>query len=110
MNICIPTTLREHYASEEADGPFLLSALTPEGVPIFCSTNSIGECETFNTLDGALLWAMGFIDVRPSPQSKEYADRVRQMYDRPGAALLFLDRTRRRLDEEADKDQAEDQD
>ena len=63
---------------------------------MFVSTNAAGEAESFLTLDGALLWALGMIDVRE-------CESHREMYDRPGSALLFLENERRRLDAEADK-------
>lgn len=101
MNLCIPTTLKEWQAADEEDGPFLLVSLTKEKTPRWVSTNSQGECESFDTLDGALLWALGLIDVRTSPQSEDEAARQRHLYDRHGAAIAFLENMRRRLDEEA---------
>lgn len=99
MNICIPTTLKEWQAADKCDGPFLLVSLTEEGTPRWVSTTSQGECESFNTLDGALLWALGMIDVRHEHEG----DRHRYLYDRNGAAIAFLENIRRRLDAEADK-------
>ena len=55
MNICIPTTLEEWQAADTEAGPFLLVSLTKEETPRWVSTNSQGECESFDTLDGALL-------------------------------------------------------
>jgi len=95
MNICIPTTLKEWQAADECDGPFLLVSLTQEKVPRWVSTNSAGECESFNTLDGALLWALGMIDVRDT-------ESHRILYDRNGAAINFLENVRRELDAEAE--------
>ena len=103
MNICIPTTLEEWEAADETAGPFLLVSLTKEKTPRWVSTNSQGECESFNTLDGALLWALGMIDVRTSPQGDAEAARQRYLYDRHGAAIAFLENTRRKLDAEADR-------
>lgn len=97
MNICVPTTLTEWLAADEASGPYLLVSLTKEKTPRWVSTNSRGECESFNTLDGALLWALGLIDVRHEHEG----ERHRYLYDRHGAAISFLDNTRRRLDAEA---------
>lgn len=102
MNICVPTTLKEWQAADECDGPFLLVSLTQEKVPRWVSTNKFGECESFNTLDGALLWALGMIDVRTRDQSQEDADRQRYLYDRHGAAIAFLENIRRKLDAEAE--------
>ena len=45
MNICVPTTLKEWQAADEADGPFLLVSLTEEKIPRWVSTNSQGECD-----------------------------------------------------------------
>lgn len=95
MNICIPTTLKEWQAADVEAGPFLLVSLTKEKTPRWVSTNSQGECESFNTLDGALLWALGLIDVRRESESHRY------MYDRHDAALPFLENVRRKLDAEA---------
>ena len=107
MNICVPTTLKEWQAADEAAGPFLLVSLTKEGVPRWVSTNASGECESFNTLDGALLWALGEIDVRPVPYDEAEAGKQRYLYDRHDAAIAFLENIRRRLDEEADKAETE---
>lgn len=101
MNICVPTTLKEWQAADESDGPFLLVSLTSEEVPRWVSTNRFGECESFNTLDGALLWSLGLIDVRTRDQSQEDVDRQRYLYDRHGAAIAFLENVRRKLDAEA---------
>ena len=98
MNICIPTTLKEWQAADECDGPFLLVSHTKEGIPRWVSTNSQGECESFNTLDGALLWALGLIDVRHEHEG----ERHRYLYDRHGAAIAFLENIRRQLDAEAE--------
>ena len=100
MNICVPTTLKEWQASYECDGPFLLVSLNSDNVPMWVSTNAAGEAESFLTLDGALLWALGMIDVRDT-------ESHRVLYDRHGAAIAFLENTRRKLDEEADKGQTE---
>lgn len=97
MNICVPTTLKEWQAADEAAGPFLLVSLTKEETPRWVSTNSKGECESFNTLDGALLWALGVIDVRHEREG----ERHRYMYDRHDAAIPFFDNIRRKLDAEA---------
>lgn len=97
MNVCVPTTLEEWQAADEADGPFLLVSLTKEKTPRWVSTNSRGECESFNTLDGALLWALGLIDVR----YEHDGERQRYLYDRHGAAIAFLENVRRKLDAEA---------
>ena len=102
MNICVPTTLKEWQAADECDGPFLLVSLTQEKVPRWVSTNSAGECESFDTLDGALLWALGMIDVRQGRQSDYEADRKRHLYDRHGAAIAFMENLRRKLDAEAE--------
>lgn len=102
MNICVPTTLEEWQATDEEDGPFLLVSLTKEKTPRWVSTNSQGECESFNTLDGALLWALGMIDVRTSPQGDVEAARQRYLYDRHDAAIAFLENMRRKLDAEAE--------
>ena len=99
MNICVPTTLKEWQAADEAAGPFLLVSLTKEETPRWVSTNSQGECESFDTLDGALLWALGMIDVRRDREGE--GERHRRLYDRHGAAIPFLDNMRRRLDAEA---------
>lgn len=107
MNICVPTTLKEWQAADECDGPFLLVSLTNEKIPRWVSTNSQGECESFDTLDGALLWALGMIDVRTSPQGEDEAARQRHLYDRHGAAIAFLENTRRKLDAEADRAEIE---
>lgn len=96
MNICVPTTLKEWQAADEDDGPFLLVSLNRDKVPMWVSTNAAGEAESFLTLDGALLWAMGMIDVRG-------AESHRVLYDRHGAAVPFLENMRRKLDAEADK-------
>ena len=98
MNICVPTTLKEWQAADEAAGPFLLVSLTKEKTPRWVSTNSQGECESFNTLDGALLWALGLIDVRHENEG----ERHRYLYDRQGAAIAFLENMRRKLDAEAE--------
>ena len=88
MKICVPTTVKEWQAADEEDGPFLLASLNGDKVPVFVSTNAAGEAESFLTVDGALLWECG---------------SHRELYDRPGSALLFLENERRRLDAEADK-------
>lgn len=100
MKICVPTTVKEWQAADEEDGPFLLASLNGDKVPVFVSTNAAGEAESFLTLDGALLWALGMIDVRE-------CESHREMYDRPGSALLFLENERRRLEAEADKAEVE---
>ena len=97
MNICVPTTLKEWQAADETVGPFLLVSLTKEETPRWVSTNSKGECESFNTLDGAMLWALGLIDVRHESEG----ERHRYLYDRHGAAIPFFDNIRRKLDAEA---------
>ena len=109
MNICVPTTLEEWQAADDVHeaGPFLLVSLTKEKTPRWVSTNPQGECESFNTLDGALLWALGLIDVRPVPYDEAEASRQRYMYDRHGAAIAFLENVRRKLDAEADKAETE---
>lgn len=96
MNICVPTTLEEWQAADEKAGPFLLVSLNKDRVPMWVSTNAAGEAESFLTLDGALLWALGMIDVRDT-------DSHRVLYDRHGAAVPFFENMRRKLDEEADK-------
>ena len=103
MNICVPTTLKEWQAADAEAGPFLLVSLTEEKTPRWVSTNSQGECESFNTLDGALLWALGMIDVR----NERDGERHRYLYDRNGAATSFLDNVRRRLDAEAEAAETE---
>ena len=94
MNICVPTTPEEWLAADEAAGPFLLVSLTQEETPRWVSTNRQGECESFNTLDGALLWALGMVDVR----CEHEGERRRYLYDRHGAAVAFLENMRRKLD------------
>lgn len=101
MNICVPTTLEEWQSADEEDGPFLLVSLNRDKVPMWVSTNAAGEAESFLTLDGALLWALGLIDVRPVPYDEEEAMRQRHLYDRNGAAINFLENMRRKLDAEA---------
>lgn len=96
MNICVPTALEEWQAADRCGGPFLLVSLNRDKVPMWVSTNAAGEAESFLTLDGALLWALGMIDVRDT-------DSHRVLYDRHGAAVPFLENVRRRLDGEADK-------
>ena len=103
MNICVPTTLKEWQAADEAAGPFLFVSLTKERTPRWVSTNSQGECESFNTLDGALLWALGLIDVRTSPLGEDEAAWQRYLYDSHCSAIAFLENVRRKLDAEADK-------
>ena len=103
MNICVPTTLKEWQAADEAAGPFLLVSLTKEETPRWVSTNRKGECESFDTLDGALLWALGLIDVRHELDG----DRHRYLYDRNGATTSFLDNMRRKLDAEAEAAETE---
>ena len=98
MNICVPTTLKEWQAADEAAGPFLLVSLTQEKTPRWVSTNSQGECESFNTLDGALLWSLGLIDVKYEHEG----ERHRYLYDRHGAAIAFMENMRRKLDAEAE--------
>lgn len=100
MNICIPTTVREWQAAEREDGPFLLVSLNEDKVPMFVSTNVSGEAKSFLTLDGAILWAVGMIDVRECPAHRE-------LYDRPGAALMFLEKERARLNELANRAETE---
>lgn len=107
MNICVPTTLKEWQAADTEAGPFLLVSLTKEKTPRWVSVNSQGECESFCTLDGALLWALGMVDVRTVSQDEIEAMRQRYLYDRHGAAIAFLENVRRRLDEEARKAKAE---
>lgn len=94
MNICVPTTLEEWQSADEEDGPFLLVSLNRDKVPMWVSTNAAGEAESFLTLDGALLWALGMIDVRDT-------ESHRVLYDRNGAAISFLENMRRKLDAEA---------
>lgn len=94
MNICVPTTLEEWQSADEEDGPFLLVSLNRDKVPMWVSTNAAGEAESFLTLDGALLWALGMIDVRDT-------ESHRVLYDRNGAAVNFLENMRRKLDAEA---------
>ena len=96
MKICVPTTLEEWQAADEAGGPFLLASLNNDKVPMWVSTNEAGEAESFLTLDGAVLWALGMIDVRGTESHRE-------LYDRHGAAMPFFENMRRRLDAEADK-------
>lgn len=107
MNICVPTTLKEWQSADKSDGPFLLVSLTKEKTPRWVSTNSAGECESFNTLDGALLHAIGAVDFHPDPQKAEEAVRLRYLYDRHDAAIAFLENIRRKLDAEADKAETE---
>ena len=94
MNICVPTTLEEWQAADEKAGPFLLVSLNRDGVPMWVSTNAAGKAESFLTLDGALLWALGMIDVRGT-------DSHRTLYDRNYAAVPFFENLRRKLDKEA---------
>lgn len=100
MNICVPTTVREWQAAENDCGPFLLASLNEDKVPMFVSTNGAGEAESFLTLDGAVLWALGMIDVRECPSHRE-------LYDRQGAALMFFEKERMRLNELADRAETE---
>ena len=100
MKICIPTTVEEWRDAEEKDGPFLLVSLNGDKVPIYVSTNVAGEAESFLTLDGAMLWALGMIDVRE-------CESHRELYDRPGSSLPFLENERRRLEAEADRAEVE---
>ena len=100
MNICVPTTLKEWQAADAEAGPFLLVSLNNDKVPMWVSTNEAGEAESFLTLNGAVLWALGMIDVRE-------CESHREMYDRPGSALLFLENERRRLEAEADRAEVE---
>ena len=92
MNICVPTTQEEWGSAEEEDGPFLMTEINRDGVPMWVSTNTAGEAESFLTLDGALLWALGAIDVRDTESHRE-------LYDRHGAAVPFLANIRRNSDE-----------
>jgi hypothetical protein len=101
VNICVPTTVKEWQAAEKEDGPFLLASLNEDKVPVFVSTSVSGEAESFLTLDGAILWALGMIDVREFPSHRE-------MYDRPGAALMFFEKERARLNALANKAETED--
>lgn len=108
MNICVPTTPEEWGAAEEEDGPFLMAAdahsvNTPDGanVPMWVSTNTAGEAESFLTLDGALLWALGMIDVRDT-------ESHRMLFDRHGAAIPFFENLRRKLDAKAKEAKTED--
>lgn len=102
MNICVPTTLKEWQAADVEAGPFLLVSLNNDKVPMWVSTNKAGEAESFLTLDGAVLWALGMIDVRSVPHNEEEAMRQRHLYDRHGAAIAFLENIRRKLDAEAE--------
>lgn len=94
MNICVPTTLKEWQAADSEAGPFLLVSLNGDRVPMWVSTNAAGEAESFLTLDGAVLWALGMIDVRDT-------ESHRALYDRSGAALNFFENLRRDLDAKA---------
>jgi len=94
MNICVPTTLKEWQAADVEAGPFLLVSLNNDKVPMWVSTNKAGEAESFLTLDGAVLWALGMIDVRDT-------ESHRALYDRSGAAINFFENLRRKLNAEA---------
>lgn len=110
MNICVPTTLEEWQSTERDDGPFLLVSLTKEDVPRWVATNKKGQCDSFNTLDGALLFALGLLDTwtpGKDKEAREDAERRRYMYDREGAAIAFLEKIRRELDAKADKAETE---
>ena len=100
MNICVPTTIKEWQAAERENSPFLLVSLNEDKVPMFVSTSVAGEAESFLTLDGAVLWALGMIDVRECPSHRE-------LYDRPGAALMFFEKERARLNALANKAETE---
>lgn len=96
MNICIPTTLHEWQAAEAGNGPLLLVSRNEAGAPMWVSTNGEGEAENFMSLDGAILWALGMIDVRD-------CESHRSLFDRHGAALPFFNNLRRELNAKADK-------
>ena len=104
MTLTVPTTLKEWRAISEEDGPFLLVSRADNGIPLLVSTNGAGECESFQTLDGAILWALGMIDVRTSPQGEEEAARQRHLYDREGQAILFLAKRAAELEKEDEDD------
>lgn len=96
MMLTIPTTPAEWAASNDgAKGPCLLVSRDREGLPRWVGVDKDGFCESFDTLDGALLFAVGFLDPGKGGEG-EY----RALYDRPGQAKLWFEQVLRRLEAE----------
>ena len=95
MTLTIPTTPAEWRQANDKGGPFLLVSRDREGLPRWVGIDKDGYCESFDTLDGALLFAVGFLDPGKGGEG-EY----RSLYDKPGAARLWLEQTVRKLEAE----------
>ena len=103
MTIMVPTTAEEWRNANDSASSCLLVSRTEKGVPRWTSVNSAGECESFQSLDGALLWALDMIDVRTSPQGEVAAAMERHLYDREGQAILFLNKKTEELERTIDE-------
>ena len=96
MTLTIPTTPAEWAANNDgAKGPCLLVSRDREGLPRWVGCDKKGYCESFDTLDGALLFAVGFLDT-----AKGCEGEYRSLYDKPGAAKLWFEQMMRKLEAE----------
>lgn len=95
MTLTIPTTPAEWAATNDANGPFLLVSRDREGLPRWVGVDKRGFCESFDTIDGALLFAVGFLD-----SGKGGEGEYRVLYDKPGQAKLWFEQVMRRLEAE----------
>lgn len=96
MTLTIPTTPSEWRAANDATaGAHLLVSRDREGLPRWVGVREDGNCESFDTIDGALLFAVGFLDPDKGGEG-EY----RALYDKPGQAKLWFERTMYRLEAE----------
>lgn len=85
MQLTIPTGVSEYMELDEAASPSLTVSRDKHGVPRWVAVGRSGACESFDTLDGALLFATGLIDVRG-----EDGDVQRALYDKDGMAKAWF--------------------
>lgn len=92
MTLTIPTTPTEWAATNDAEGPHLLVSRDREGLPRWVGVDKDGYAESFDTLDGALLFAVGLI----LPMDED----GRALYDKQGQAKLWFEQMMRKLEAE----------
>lgn len=96
MTLTIPTTPEEwNNAYDTSTGAHLMVSRDREGLPRWVGCAKGGDCESFDTLDGALLFAVGFLDP-----AKGREGEYRSLYDKPGAAKLWFEQMLRKLEAE----------
>lgn len=97
MQLTIPTTVEEYVSMDSGDSkPHVAVSRDCEGgIPRWIGVDSSGACESFDTLDGAILFAVGFLDARG-----DHGEIHRALYDRQGSAMQWFAEMLRRFENE----------